>query len=360
MKIRSLWTAGATMAVSGLLAAFVTPGEHSATPPPLNFESAETLAASLGDSDTAGVYYRNGRPVIAVTDADTATAVRDAGGVAEVVKHSAATLESVHADLDELAGIPNTTWGVDPAGNTVTVGLYDGVPPTDRSRVLEAARAHGDAVRIEENSGKIEPTATYYMRGGLGIFSRRTCSAAFNVQNGAGKKFLLTAGHCMLGGNYEWERKAGQVYLGTVHKWNYEPEDWALVQYKNPEVVAVGSLQLRDESEQSITTSRDPRAGENVKRLGTMSQDLSGKVIRTSTTVNYDTGATVYHMIETDLCTRMGDSGGALYSDTYALGITSGGNYVDEPCGDSDAQVGRRSFYQNVQRTVSREGYEVY
>ncbi|MGW7094516.1 S1 family peptidase [Streptomyces sp. NPDC054874] len=113
-------------------------------------------------------------------------------------------------------------------------------------------------------------------------------------------------------------------------------------------------------SEQSITTSRDPRDGENVKRLGTMSQDLAGKVIRTSTTVNYDTGATVYHMIETDLCTKMGDSGGALYSGTYALGITSGGNYVDEPCGDSDAQVGRRSFYQNVQRIVSREGYEVY
>ncbi|MCF2127127.1 S1 family peptidase [Strepomyces sp. STD 3.1] len=361
MKRRGIKVAHAAVALSGLLVVFVAPAAHPVPAPIVDAIAAQRLAADLGPHDTAGVYYRNNRPVIAVTNATAAHAVRSAGGLPEVVEHSTAELQAAHADLDKLAGIPNTVWGIDSPSNSVTVELYDGVSLEDRSRIEETIKEHGNAIRIEEHSGVLEESATYYMRGGLGISNgNRICSAAFNVENRAGKKFLLSAGHCVVGGYDHWWRRTGQVYLGPVHEWGYEPEDYAFIEYKNSDVVAVGSLQLRNESEQSITTSRDPVTGESVKRVGTMSQDLVGKVIRTSTTVTYTTGATLYNMIESDLCNVGGDSGGALYSGTSALGITSGGNHLDKPCSDSDAEVGRRSFYQNVQRLVSREGYEVY
>ncbi|MER7484459.1 S1 family peptidase [Streptomyces sp. NPDC126497] len=346
---------------------------------------AAELAAELGDDRTAGVYEEKGRPVVAVTDRAAAETVREAGGAARVVPHSAAELESIHAELDRLAGIPNTAWGADPSSNAVVVTLHDGVSDADRARIEEVAERHGDAVRIEElpgrietavarrdgNSGEASAAATYYMRGGLGIETYdgegltaaslgRICTAAFNVQNSSGSKFLVTAGHCVVGGKYEWQRRAGGVYLGPQVDFEYEPGDWAVIDYQNSEVVPVGSLQLRDESEQSITNSRDVVVGESVKRLGTISQDLVGKVTRKNVTITYDDGVTLYNMIESDLCARLGDSGGPLYSGLSALGILSGATHAEEACGDSDAQADRRTYYEPVHRMLIENGLKIY
>ncbi|MBB6417875.1 S1 family peptidase [Streptomyces sp. AK010] len=326
MRRHRMHRAGILGTVGGLLAVLMAPSAHAAPAPLTDPARAAAVAAKLGDNRTAGVYYKNGQLVVAVTDQAAAASVRSAGGTAEIVRHSAAQLDSIHSELDQLAGIPNTSWGVDPSSNQVTVKIYAGVSAADRARIERVAADQGDAVRIESRSGKLERTA-YTMRGGLGIVSDDwLCTAGFNVQNSSGEKFMLTAGHCMVGGNYTWYRYSGNIKLGTMVDWEYEPGDWAIIDYTNPDVTPYGTVQYKDGSEGQITNSRWVSDGEKVKRVGTVSQDLDGMVLEPSTTVNYTDGATLYNMIETSLCVRHGDSGGPMFTGTTALGINSGGN----------------------------------
>lgn len=83
-------------------------------------------------------------------------------------------------------------------------------------------------------------------------------------------------------------------------------------------------------------------------------------VLATDATVTYDDGTTLRHMIEASNCTVDGDSGGALFSGDTALGIASGGSYADKPCGDSDAQPDRSSWYAPVWCVASLEGLKIY
>ncbi|MGW6318052.1 S1 family peptidase [Streptomyces sp. NPDC055099] len=332
-----------------------------AAPVPLSESArAAAVAARLGDDRTAGVYYEDGRLTTAVTDQAAARSVREAGGTAKVVTRSAARLNSVNSDMDRLAGIPNTAWGVDPSSNKVSVEIYDGVSAADRNRIEAAAATHGDAVRIERHSGKLQRSA-YDMRGGLGIHSGNTgCSSAFNVADDSGKKFMLTAGHCILGGNYEWYRDSGNIYLGRQTDWEFEPGDWAVIEYRNSNVSPYGTVQYKDGSASQIASSRWVVDGEKVKRVGTTSQDLDGMILRPSITVNYDDGSTLYNQVESSLCNKLGDSGGAMFTGTTALGITSGGNYVTEPCGNTDAQPDRVSFYHPVQDVIIKNNVSVF
>ncbi|MFF2140180.1 S1 family peptidase [Streptomyces sp. NPDC058193] len=348
--------------MGSLLAVFALPaGQATAAAEPLTDPARlVALAAGLGDDRTAGVHYEDGRPVLAVTDQAAAETVRVAGGTAEIVAHSQSELDTAQADLNTLAGIPNTAWGVDPSSNKISVDIHDGVSDADRTRIEKIAEAHGDAVSITKRQGALEKSA-YEMRGGLGITSsNRICSAAFNVTDDAGNRYMLTAGHCMVGGYYDWNRRTGNVPLGRVTHWQSEPGDWAIVAHSNPNVIAYGVVQYRDGSESQITNSRPAVDGEKVKRVGTMSQDLDGMVLEPSTTVNYDDGSTYYNMIKTSLCNVAGDSGGGMFTGTTALGITSGGNYVDQPCGNTDGQSDRVTFYQPVYKAIIPYDLKVY
>ncbi|MER8226260.1 S1 family peptidase [Streptomyces sp. NPDC094143] len=358
------------MVIGCLLAALISPAAEAAPAPLTDPAKADALAAKLGDDRTAGIYYEDGRLTVAVTDEAAAASVRSAGGTAKVVAHSAAELDDVHSELDQLAGIPNTSWGIDPSSNQVSVDIYEGVSAADRARIERVAAIHGDAVRIEQRSGELERTADVVV-GGIGISweqdTRYYCSSAFNVtpndgDTSTGERFLLTAGHCLLGGHYDWVRRSNEVKLGTVwtaNDWDYEPSDYAIIDYTNPNVTAYGLIQYKDGSQPQIAGSRWAVDGEKVKRVGTVSQDLDGIVLKPSTTT-YTDGVTLYNMIETSLCNMFGDSGGAMFTGTTALGITSGGNYADQPCGDTDAQPDRASWFQPVQRVLIDHNLAVY
>ncbi|MEO6091071.1 MAG: S1 family peptidase [Umezawaea sp.] len=320
---------------------------------------AADLAASLGDAKTAGAYYDEaGQLVVGVTDEGTAQAVRAAGGTPQLVVNSTAALNAIHTEFDQLAGIANTSWGVDPSSNKVSVEVYDGVSADDEARLVALAARHGGAVSVEKLPGKVESSA-YDMRGGVGITSGNTlCSAAFNVANSSGKKYLLTAGHCMVGGHYDWNRYGGDVPLGRKTSFQFEPGDWGVIEYTATNVNALGTIRYRDGSAHQITGSRWVHDGEAVKRVGTISQDFVGTVMDPSVTVNYSGGATLYKMIKTNLCVMAGDSGGALFTGSTALGITSGGTDIHSPC--SNGVSNRRSFYQPVQAVLVAKGLHVY
>jgi hypothetical protein len=74
------------------------------------------LADRLGDDRAGGVYYQNGRLVVAVTDSGAAQTIRNAGGTPKRVARSTAELASIRHKLDQLGSIPNTAWGIETRG----------------------------------------------------------------------------------------------------------------------------------------------------------------------------------------------------------------------------------------------------
>ncbi|MEU5032254.1 S1 family peptidase [Streptomyces milbemycinicus] len=184
------------------------------------------------------------------------------------------------------------------------------------------------------------------------------------MQNASGKKYMLTAGHCMDDGAVTWHRRSGDIPLGRAVDWVYgndtDQSDYGVVEYTNSNVTPYGTIQYKDGSEGQISRSAPAFEEEKVKRVGTMSQDLVGKVLATNATVTYSDGTTLRHMIEASNCAVHGDSGGALFSAETALGIQSGANYADQPCGDSDSQTDRSSWYEPLYKVLDWEGLEVY
>ncbi|GAB2629331.1 serine protease [Paractinoplanes abujensis] len=339
-----LLIAGTALAPSGAVAAVGT----------MSADGAVAATDRLGDTRTGGAYIdATGRAVVTVTDAAAAASVRAAGGTAQLVKYSTAQLTSVASALDAGARIPGTSWGVDPSTNKVSVEIDSTVTGAELARLESITKRYGDAVQVDRIGGKIEKTAAF-TSGGQGIQGTGTkCSLGFNVRTPEGR-FFLTAGHCKPN---SWEKAADGTYLGKVVYRVWPNKDFALVEYDNSDVTAYGTVWVNGAQKQ-IASSRYPRDGESVSRVGTTSSDLVGAVLLTSTTVTYDTGETVTGVIKTSNCTRRGDSGGALFSGSVALGITSGGNFVDAGC--SDAVSDRRSYYQPVQEVLTALGQEVY
>lgn len=101
----------AQIATATLLVTVVAtlPASADDSPKPLTSPTrAAALADKLGEDRTAGVYYEDGHLVVTVTDQAAAQSVREAGGTPKMVTRSAAELESIHHQLDQLGNIPNT------------------------------------------------------------------------------------------------------------------------------------------------------------------------------------------------------------------------------------------------------------
>lgn len=76
---------------------------------------------------------------------------------------------------------------------------------------------------------------------------------------------------------------------------------------------------------------------------------LCGRVLRYNATVRY-AEETVRQMIETNVCTQPGDSGGALFAGSQAQGVVSGGSIAG--CGAS----GFRSYFQPINEALNTYG----
>ncbi len=67
-------------------------------------------------------------------------------------------------------------------------------------------------------------------------------------------------------------------------------------------------------------------------------------------TVNYPEG-TVTGLIETNVCAEPGDSGGPMFADGVALGVTSGGS--------GDCTAGGTTFFQPVTKALTELGVKL-
>ncbi|MFJ4685448.1 alpha-lytic protease prodomain-containing protein [Streptomyces sp. NPDC088789] len=306
------------------------------------------LVERLGTARTAGDWVgADGRPVVAVTDERAAAEVRRAGAEPRRVRHSSRDLASAVTALREAPRVPGTAWSVDRRGNAVVVRGDRTVSRADWARLTEVAERAGGSVRME----RVEGVYTTRLNGARPIVSTTgRCSAGFNVTDGD-RDFILTAGHCGPVGS-EWSAEGagagGGGPIGRTVRGSFPGDDYSLVAYADgragdgAEVVAVGGGRgVR------ITGVADPAVGQRVFRSGSTTGLRDGRVTALDATVNYPEG-TVTGLIETDVCAEPGDSGGPLFSEGVALGITSGG--------DGDCAAGGTTFFEPLTRALEELG----
>ncbi|MEV7392807.1 S1 family peptidase [Streptomyces sp. NPDC091215] len=341
-------------AVGGLLlgGAMVTTAMASETPgtSAVPFSSATeagdtgtALVAKLGTARTAGSWIgADGKPVVAVTDEQAAAMVKRAGAKPKMVSHSMNALKAATATLRAAPRVAGTAWAVDYRTNRVMVEADSTVSTSDWAALKQVAAGIGGFVQMQRTGGTFTPR----LNGAQPILSTGgRCSAGFNVTNGQ-TDFILTAGHCGPA-NTIWfdEAQGGNEQLGTTINTQFPGNDFSLIQYANgkagdnADVVAIGNGQgVR------ITGSADPTVGQKVFRSGSTSGLHDGTVTALNATVNYPEG-TVTGLIQTNVCAEPGDSGGPLFSEGIALGVTSGGS--------GDCTTGGVTFFQPVTRAMA-------
>ncbi|MFI9155343.1 S1 family peptidase [Streptomyces sp. NPDC053367] len=303
------------------------------------------LVARLGEARTGGSWIgADGRPVVAVTDAGAAAEVRRAGATPEVVPHSLGELRSATTALRAAPRVPGTAWAVDYRSNEVVLRADRTVSPADWARLTALADDLDAPVRMERTQG----TFTTRLNGAQPILSTAgRCSAGFNVTDGR-SDFILTAGHCGPAGSVWFADSAARREVGRTVRGDFPGSDFSLVGYTGgragdgADVVDLGGGRgVR------ITGAADPSVGQRVFRSGSTSGLHDGVVRAVDVTVNYPEGS-VSGLIETDVCAEPGDSGGPLFSEGIALGITSGGS--------GDCAVGGTTFFQPVTKALQELG----
>jgi streptogrisin D len=201
-------------------------------------------------------------------------------------------------------------------------------------------------VRMERTTGSF----TTRTLGAEPIFTQGgRCSAGFNVTNGQAG-FILTAGHCGPNGTAWFADTQGNTSVGTTVRSDFPGSDFSLVQYQNTSLDQSSVLNVGNGQTVRITGAADPTVGQKVFRSGSTSGLRSGSVTALNATVNYPEG-TVSGLIQTDVCAEPGDSGGPLFAQNVALGVTSGGT--------GDCTSGGVTFFQPVTKAMTALGVSI-
>ncbi|GGN63485.1 protease [Streptomyces albiflavescens] len=312
-------------------------------------DTGSELVSRLGTSRSAGSWIASdGRPVVAVTDTAAAAEVKEAGARAKVVRHSMSDLKSATESLSSASRVAGTAWAVDYTRNEVVVQADSTVSGSDWSRMTKVADGIGDFVRMQRTQG----TFTTRLNGAQPIFSTGgRCSAGFNVTNGQ-SEFILTAGHCGPAGSVWFADNQGSQQVGRTITTAFPGSDFSLVQYDKGRQTTAGAnvVAIGGGNGVRITGAADPTVGQRVFRSGSTSGLHDGKVTALNATVNYPEG-TVTGLVETTVCAEPGDSGGPLFSEGIALGVTSGGN--------GDCTTGGTTFFQPVTKALTALGVQL-
>jgi S1-C subfamily serine protease len=253
------------------------------------------------------------------------------------------TVRAALAGLDRTVPVPGIAWGVDPSTHRVVVT----VDRTVRGSALAAVRASVGRLGAVAQLHRVSGAFHLDVSGGDAIYgSQYRCSLGFNVKNSAGTHYFLTAGHC---GNVErkwWTSSTHRTYLGATVASTFPTHDYALVKYTSGYTNYVGKVGSQD-----ITHAAQAFVGEHVTRRGSTTGVHTGTVTALNATVRYPEG-TVRGLIQTTVCAEGGDSGGALYDGTAAIGLTSGGS--------GDCTSGGTTFFQPVTAALSAYGVQVF
>jgi streptogrisin D len=230
-----------------------------------------------------------------------------------LLRYTLAELSTVRQVFAGLPPTPNTAWGIDQRAHQFVLTVSDKAPAAGVRRLLATAQHYGDMVKVVRVPGAF----TEQVLGGDQIrTSDILCSAGFNVTKGD-EDYVLTAGHCTQGLPY-WHD------LGPSISSNFPGTDFGLI--RNDSGDAPAAVDRYDGTEQPITSVGTATVGENVCAAGLATGLTCGQVTGVDQTVDYGNGDVVNGLIQTNVHTDHGDSGGPLFAGSTGLGTVSGGD----------------------------------
>ncbi|MEV7676129.1 S1 family peptidase [Streptomyces sp. NPDC088752] len=272
-------------------------------------------------------------PVSSAQQADTARATATA-----LAATSSAVLR---------ADVAGSAWYTDQATGKVVVTVDSTVSQDEIATLRKAAGDNAGNLRIERTAGKINKL----IAGGQAIYAGGgRCSLGFNVRSGS-TYYALTAGHCTNIGSTWYTNSANTAVLGTRAGTSFPTNDYGIIRHSNASA-ADGRVYLYNGTYRDITGAGNAYVGQSVQRSGSTTGLRSGTVTGLNATVNYGNGDVVYGLIQTNVCAEPGDSGGAMFSGTTALGLTSGGS--------GNCSSGGTTFFQPVTEALSAYGVSVF
>ncbi|MFF9844381.1 S1 family peptidase [Streptomyces sp. NPDC013740] len=235
------------------------------------------------------------------------------------------------------ADVGGTAWYIDQASGRLVVTADSTVSEAGLAKLRSAAGADAGALRIQRTPGVLKPL----LGAGDAIYGGGyRCSLGFNVVSGS-TYYFLTAGHCGNVAGTWYTNSAQSTLIGATVGSSFPGNDYALVRYDNAALGHPGGF-----------TAADAYVGESVKRTGSTTGTKSGTVTGLNATVHYSGGGTVKGLIQTNVCAEPGDSGGAMYDGTKALGLTSGGS--------GNCSTGGTTFFQPVPEALAKYNVRLY
>lgn len=304
----------------------------------------------------------------AVVRAEFAAAALDGAYRTVEVEHSRSELEVAQAKLDRslepfFEGQVLQT-ALDPAANAVVVRIAAGADDATMKEIQSAVADAGVKVEVREapdaffkvgrnGCNEAMRLCDLPVRGGAFIYPgpywlngqevTNICTAAFRANGWDGRKYILTAGHCVLengkpGGAPIWSTFTVDTALqrhtiGTTSQWHWPGKDWAKIDATGswadtppwPTVLAYWG----GPHEYPIVGEAKSYKGQTLCHVGANTGTSCGIVREANVTVQYSGGEQLNSMFEVGgkgLCQGGGDSGGPWVASNIALGIHSGGN----------------------------------
>jgi sugar lactone lactonase YvrE len=332
----------------------------------------EHLRAALG-ADYAGVWFDNsaGQFVIPSHGADVRR-VREVmtdegvGGDFRIqpAAYSWAGLISAQDKLESrlhgVRGDGSFEVGLDVSRNEVSVRLASAASATTAEKVEEAVAGANGAAHLEKVRGGdlkssdlscdgILRSCGNPLRGAIGISVypteyRNICSSAFKaVGNAFGNRFLLTAGHCVKGGEVVKAQNADvEEYwrIGQTEESNRAPGDWAKINANGsqwdvspwPSAVAYWGTS----TQYAINGESASYVGQYVCFAGISENAAArcGTVEFLNNSSESSSGFREHQTMMGPTCAEEGNSGGPVFANHVALGIVSSEARPVRPCGE--------------------------
>lgn len=319
--------------------------------------------AKIGGDNFGGVWIHpdTDRIVVGTTGPMAVTAEIAAAGLTGVtdvvrVRHSVNQLNHVTNWLSNRLALANQgaeytmSVGTDLATNQVVITAPEPENLTVRQQQLIAAAQlkFGSAIAVERVSASPEEVSCSQwgcplpVRGGVVIKARGKhdlcTSGVLTRSKSDGKRYMLTAGHCMTPGKSEiWmynvgDGTVGGPDIGRSHRRIHDIRgDMGLIALYNhigaipATFVGPSPTTVRDTNYGFTavgTATRNIRVCKTGQRAGTS----CGVVTRVNATVTTAGGVTMRGMVATTICAQKGDSGGPVYSGHKVYGIVSNGS----------------------------------
>ena len=257
---------------------------------------------------------------------------------------TAAQLAATSSAVDQSAPV-GSAWYTDAKTGKVVVTVDSTVSASEIAKI-KGTVTDDSKLTVKHVAGEFKT----HVAGGSAIYvNGGRCSLGFNVRSG-NTYYALTAGHCTNIGATWYSNSSNTTVLGTRTGTSFPGNDYGIIRL-SASAANDGRVNLYNGSYQDITSAGNATVGQRVTRSGSTSGVHTGTVQAVNTSVRYAEG-TVSGVIQTNVCSEPGDSGGSLFAGSTALGLTSGGS--------GNCSSGGTTFFQPVTEPLSVYGVSVF